>query len=564
MNWPRIPPYVWICLAPFASVWLAIHGQTARPAIPVFADTTKHSGVSFTHQSSPTSHKYLVEAMSGGVAMLDYDGDGWFDILFVNGAALKDPMAPGELPEKDAPRFWNRMYRNNGDGTFTDVTEKTGLKGDGFSMGVAAGDYDNDGHTDLYVTGVNRNTLYHNNGDGTFTDVTEAAGVRGSGWSTGAMFIDYDKDGLPDLVVARYLQWDFAMDIFCGFRKPGGRMYCHPDQFQPVSSQLFHNEGHGRFKDVSEAAGFAQHKGKGLGVAMEDFDHDGWPDVLIANDSMPQQLFRNKGNGTFEEVGVAAGMAYDSDGHTFAGMGADFADYDNDGWPDIFVNALGTQRYALFRNIKGVFDYVSDSTGVGSATILHSGWGAKFIDFDNDGWKDLFVAQGHVMDNIELTQPNLHYREAPLLLRNQAGKFVDVTTAAGAALRNATSSRGVAFGDLNNDGWIDMAINVNNGPAIVLENRGVPGNHWLTIDTTGTVSNRDGIGTRIRVVTESGKEQHAMVTAGSSYLSSSDKRAHFGLGPHREAKLVELRWPGGQIQRLEHVSADRILHVREP
>jgi hypothetical protein len=297
---------------------------------------------------------------------------------------------------------------------------------------------------------------------------------------------------------------------------------------------------------------------------MEDFDHDGWPDVLIANDSMPQQLFRNKGNGTFEEAGVATGMAYDSDGHTFAGMGADFADYDNDGWPDIFVNALGTQRYALFRNIKGVFDYVSDSTGVGSATMLHSGWGARFIDFDNDGWKDLFVAQGHVMDNIELTQPNLHYREAPLLLRNQAGKFADVTAAAGPALRNETSSRGAAFGDLNNDGWVDVAINVNNGPAVVLENRGVSGNHWLTIDTTGTRSNRDGIGTRIRVVTESAREQHAMVTAGSSYLSSSDRRAHFGLGPYREAKLVELRWPGGQIQRLEHVSADRILHVREP
>ena len=411
----------WIAVPVLTALALLITAQTARIPL-IFADTTGSSGVRFLHQSSPTSHKYLIETMSGGVALLDYDGDGFQDLFFVNGAALSDPMKPGESPDKSAPRYWNRLYRNNGDGSFTDVTEKAGVKGYGFGMGVAAADYDNDGRTDLYVTNLNGNILYHNNGDGTFSDVTEAAGVRGSGWATGAIFIDYDKDGLPDLAVARYLQWDFTMDIYCGLRKPGGRMYCHPDQFQPVSHLLFHNEGHGKFKDVSAESGIAAHKGKGLGIAMEDFDRDGWPDLLIANDSAPQQLFRNRGNGTFEEVAADAGAAYDSDGHTFAGMGADFADYDNDGWPDIFVNALGTQRYALFRNVKGVFDYVSDSTGVGAASILHSGWGTKFVDFDNDGWKDLFVAQGHVMDNVELTQPNLHYREAPLLLRNQRGK----------------------------------------------------------------------------------------------------------------------------------------------
>jgi hypothetical protein len=551
-----------------------IHGQIAGAGAGLFADISKSTGIHFLHQSSATSHKYLIETMSGGVAMLDYDGDGLLDLFFVNGAALRDPMPAHGRPDKSDPRFWNRMYRNNGNGTFTDVTEKTGLKGSGFGMGVAAADYDNDGHTDLYVTSLGGGTLYHNNGDGTFTDTTLAAGVGGSGWPTGALFFDFDKDGLLDLVVARYLEWDFSMDIFCGLRQPGGRMYCHPDQFQPASNLLFHNEGHGRFKDVSAKSGIARFQGKGLGVAMEDFDRDGWPDLLIANDSMPQQLFRNNGGGTFEEAGAGAGIAYDADGHTFAGMGADFSDYDNDGWPDIFVNALGTQRYALFRNVKGNFDYVSDSTGVGAATMLHSGWGTKFIDFDNDGWKDLFVAQGHVMDNIELTQPNLRYRESPLLLRNRAGKFVDVTAAGGPALRGAMAARGVAFGDLNNDGWIDMAINVNNGPAVILENRAVSGNRWLTIETIGTASNRDGIGTRIRVVTESGTgsasrgprlvAQYGMVSAGSSYLSSNDRRVHFGMGSNREAKLVELNWPSGRTQRLEHVSTNRTIQVREP
>jgi enediyne biosynthesis protein E4 len=559
----RLSQYGWVFLAALAPLTLLVYGQSVRTA-PLFNDVSKRSGVTFIHQSSATSHKYLIESMSGGAAMLDYDGDGWLDLFFVNGAALSDPMKPGEQSDKSSPRYWNRLYRNNGDGSFTDMTEKAGLKGYGFGMGVAAADYDNDGRTDLYVTNLNGNILYHNNGDGTFTDVTEAAGIRGGGWSAGAIFVDYDKDGLLDLAVSRYLEWDFSMDIYCGLRRPGGRMYCHPDQFHPVSHLLFHNEGHGRFKDVSGASGIAAHKGKGLGVAIEDFDRDGWPDLLVANDSMPQQLFHNKGNGTFEEVGMETGMAYDSDGNTFAGMGAEFADYDNDGWPDIFVNALGTQRYALFRNLKGVFDYVSDSTGVGAASMLHSGWGTKFVDFYNDGWKDLFVAQGHVMDNVELTQPNLRYREAPLLLRNRKGKFTDVTAETGAALRSEMSARGVAFGDLNNDGSIDMAINVNNGPAVIIENRGGSGNHWLTIDTIGTISNRDGIGTAVRVETESGPVLYAMASAGSSYLSSNDKRAHFGLGVSREAKLVELRWPSGRVQRLEHVAADRILHVREP
>jgi hypothetical protein len=541
---------------------MLIHAQP-RPAA-LFADVTKRSRVEFTSQTSATSRKYLIESMTGGAAVLDYDGDGRLDVFLVNGAAIKDPMPPGEQPDKSAPRYWNRLFRNNGDGTFTDVTEKAGVRGTGYGMGVAAADYDNDGHTDLYVTNFGGNTLYHNNGDGTFTDVTGDSGTAGSGWPAGALFIDYDRDGRLDLVVARYLKWNFSKDVWCGERKPGYRAYCHPDQFDPVSHLVFHNEGNGRFKDVSAQTHFAQYPGKGLGIAMNDFDRDGLPDIFIANDAVAQQLFRNRGDGTFEDVGLTTGAAFDSDGRAFSGMGTDFADYDNDGWPDIFANALATQRYSLFHNANGNFDYVSDTTRVGAASIQHSGWGTKFIDYDNDGWKDLFVGQGHVMDNIQLTQPQLRYLEPPLLLRNNKGSFIDVSADAGPAFRQPRAARGAAFGDLNNDGWVDVVLNCNNEPAAILENQGAGGNHWLTVDTVGTTSNRDGIGTQIRVATESGPEQYAMVTTGASYLSSSDKRVHFGIGSNREVKVLELTWPSGKVQKLENVPADRILTVREP
>jgi len=539
-----------------------IHAQPGLPAF--FSDVTKRSNVDFVNQSSPTSRKYPIESMTGGVAVLDYDGDGLPDIFLVNGAALTDPMPAGGQPAKSSPRFWNRLYRNNGDGTFTDVTEKAGVRGTGYGMGVAAADYDNDGHTDLFVTSLNGNTLYHNNGDGTFTDVTSRLGVGGSGWSTGALFIDYDRDGRLDLLVVRYVKWDFSMDIWCGERKPGARAYCHPDQFQPITYLLYHNEGAQGFKDVSSQTHIDQFPGKGLGVAMNDFDRDGWPDIFVANDSVAQQLFRNRGDGTFEEVALERGAAYDSDGRSFSGMGTDFADYDNDGWPDIFANALATQRYSLFHNAKGSFDYVSDSVGVGAASMQHSGWGSKFFDYDNDGWKDLFVGQGHVMDNIQLTQPQLRYLEPPMLMRNLKGRFADVSPAAGPAFRKPLAARGVAFGDLNNDGWVDVVINCNNGPAVILENQRVAANHWLLIDTIGTRSNRDGIGAQLRLVSESGAEQYAMVTSGSSYLSSNDKRVHFGLGRNQRAKLLEITWPSGAVQKLTDVAADQILKVREP
>jgi hypothetical protein len=536
----------------------------APPKAPpiTFADVTDRAKLGFLHRSSATTQKYLIESMSGGVAAFDYDGDGRLDVFFVNGAPIDDPMPADKQPDKSSELYWNRLYRNNGDGTFIDVTAKAGLQGTGYSMGVASADYDNDGRADLYVTGVGHNTLYHNNGDGTFTDVTAQAGVAGGGWSTGALFIDYDRDGLLDLIVSRYVEWDFSMNIWCGEHKPGYRAYCHPDQFQPISPLVYHNEGKGRFKEVSAAAGFAASKGKGLGIAMNDFDGDGWPDIFIANDAVPQQLFRNRGDGTFEEVAVARGAAYDADGRSFSGMGTDFADYDNDGWPDLFANALAMQRYAIFHNVKGMFDYVSGPTGIGAASAMHSGWGAKFVDLDNDGWKDLFVGQSHVMDNIQLSLPQVRYLESPLVMRNVAGKFLDVST--GGGIEKVRAARGAAFGDFNNDGRIDVVMNCNNQAAAFFENRTSNGNHWLMIETVGGTSNRDGIGTLIRVTANNGERQVAMVTTGGSYLSSSDKRVHFGLGANREVKLVELTWPSGKVQRLENVAVDRILKVREP
>ena len=478
---------------------------------PQFVDLTQRSKINFLNQASHTSRKYLPETMVGGVAMIDYNQDGLMDLFFVNGAELKDPMPSGTLPNKSDAKYWNRLYRNNGDGTFTEVTEAAGVKGEGFGMGVAVGDYDNDGFPDLYVTAVGSNNLYHNNGNGTFTDVTKSAHVQGSGWSAGAMFIDYDRDGLLDLFVSRYVTWDFSKDVFCGQTKPGFRAYCHPDQFPAITHLLFHNEGNGHFRDVSEESGIAKAPGKGLGVAFNDYDHDGWPDILVANDSVAQQLFHNLKNGKFEELGVAAGLAYDEDGNAFAGMGVDFADFDNSGWPGVFVNALAKQKYALFRNRLGSFEYISGRVGLGAASVAHSGWGAKFVDYDNDGWKDIFVAQGHVMDNIELTQPDVRYLERPMLLRNVPPVFTDVSTLSGPIFSRPLAARGAATGYLQNNGLVDIAINCNDQPPVLM---GISGNtnHWLLVDTAGTRSNRDGIGASIRITAADGTQQYGLVS----------------------------------------------------
>jgi hypothetical protein len=527
-----------------------------------FVDVTSSLGVRFQHLASHTSRKYLPETMGAGVALFDYDNDGRLDIFLVNGAPLSDPTAKGTAPQKRGPKHWNRIFHQKAGGTFEDVTEKAGLQGAGYGMGVAVGDYDNDGYEDLYVTALGGNKLYHNNGDGTFTDVTEKAGVAGSGWSTSAAWVDLDNDGLLDLVVLRYLQWDFE-DIWCGEHKEGFRSYCHPDIFQPIAPLVFHNDGNGHFSEVSQKIGLSK-PGKGLGIALADHDRDGKIDIFVANDSMVQFLYHNNGEGTFEEVGLASQVAVDGDGRTYAGMGVDFADYNNDGWPDLLITDLANQRYALYQNnADSTFTYSSFSTGLGRITMLHSGWGARFFDYDNDGWKDVIVAQGHDLDTVELNYPNLRYREPMLLMRGTGTGFVDVSAESGEVFGQAWLGRGLAIGDIDNDGRVDVVVSTNDGPAYVLRNQTPTQNHWLTLKLVGHRSNRDAIGAEVKVTTSKGG-QFATVSTAGSYLSSSDKRVHFGLGAAQMVQTVEIRWPSGILQKLNNIRGDQILQVDEP
>ncbi len=528
-----------------------------------FSDITAVSGLHFTGVADHTSRKYLIETMGSGVALFDYDNDGRLDIFLVNGAPIEDPTPKGTIPQKNGPKSWNRLYHQKADGTFEDATEKAGLHGVGYGMGVAAGDFDNDGYEDLYVTAYGGNKLYRNNGNGTFSDVTEKTGVGGSGWSTSAAWLDLDNDGLLDLVVLRYLTWDFD-DIYCGEHTKGGRAYCHPDTFRPISPLVFHNDGNGHFTEEAEKLGLSR-PGKGLGIAVADYDRDGHTDIFIANDSMVQFLYRNKGNGTFEEGGLLAQVAVDEDGQTYAGMGTDFADYDNDGFPDIVVDNLANQKYAIYRNTQdGAFAYVTPSSGLGQITLMHSGWGVRFLDYDNDGWKDLLIAQGHDLDTIEKTNPQLRYREPMLLMHNQSGKtFVDVSSKSGAVFEQRWVGRGLATGDIDNDGRVDAVVTTNGGAAYILHNESGGGNHWLTLHLTGHKSNRDAIGAVVKIEA-GGQAQFATVTTASSYLSSSDKRLHFGLGQASVVKQLEIRWPSGSVQTLKDVQPDQILKVEEP
>jgi hypothetical protein len=548
------------------SLLLCTSGNAASGPDLQFRDITRESKIDFTHENSATSNKYLIETMGGGVGLLDYDNDGRLDIFFTNGALLQDPMPDGKLPDKSSKKYWNRLYHQNADGTFTDVTERANLSGvpQGFySMGVAVGDYDNDGFEDIYVTGYGGNILYHNNGDGTFTDVTKKAGVGAGGWSASAGFFDYDNDGKLDLFVTRYLDWNFKTNRYCGEQRPGYRAYCHPDNYDGVTNILYHNNGDGTFTDVSEKAGIANSRGKGLGVAFADYDGDGFTDIFVANDSVQCFLYHNNGNGTFTEVGLLAGVGYNEDGKTFAGMGADFSDYDNDGFPDIFVTDLSNERYMLFRNNgDGTFRDVTNPSGLGGATLAFSGWSTHLFDYDNDGWKDLFVAQSHVMDTIEKTSANLRYLEPPLLLRNDKGHFAKV--AAGDPFEVAWAGRGAAFGDLDNDGDVDIVVSNVGEKAYVLRNDGGNAKNWIGIQTVGTKSNRDGIGARIKVVSASGLTQYFTVNTAVGYQSASDKRVIAGLGEDSLAKLIEVRWPSGIVQKLENLKARQYLKVVEP
>ncbi len=549
---------------PIACASVALFIATSGPDVH-FADVTRTAGIGFAHQNSATSNKHLLETMGGGVALLDYDNDGRLDVFLTNGAQIGDPMPDGRQPDKSDPKFWNRLYRQTPDGTFVDVTEKahlTGMPQNRYGMGAAVGDYDNDGFEDLYVTNYGANTLYHNNGDGTFTDVTARSGVAAAGWSASAGFFDYDNDGRLDLFITRYVDWGFQNNRYCGERKPGYRSYCHPDNYEGMTDLLYRNNGDGTFSDVSERSGIAKSVGKGLGVSFADYDNDGFVDIYVANDSVQSFLFHNNGDGTFAEIGLLAGVGFNEDGKTFAGMGVDFADYDNDGRPDIFVTDLSNERYRLFRqNPDGTFRDVTNSTGVGGATQLFSGWSTRFFDYDDDGWKDLFVAQGHVMDTIDKTAPNLKYLQSPLLLRNRSGQFEPVD--AGEALQQQWAGRGAAFGDLDNDGDVDIVLSNVGQSAVVLRNEGGNRNNWLQIRTVGTTSNRDGIGCRVKVVSASGATQYFTVTTAVGYLSASDSRLTVGLGRDSDA-LVEIRWPSGAIQRFGNARAGQVLTATEP
>ncbi len=554
------------------SMSLIANGQAApsKPA-PVpgkFVDVTQQKGIHFTAVASHTSHKYLLETMGSGVAMFDYDNDGLMDLFFVNGAPLEDPTPKGTIPQKKTSADWNRLYHQRKDGTFEDVTEKAGLKGVGYDMGVAVGDYDNDGYEDLYVTGYGGNHLYHNNGNGTFTDVTVKSGTGGdpnppNTWYTSAAWVDLDNDGLLDLVVLRYVKWDFE-DVYCGQRREGYRSYCHPDLFPPIAPLVYHNNGDGTFTEVSQKIGLGI-PGKGLGIAIADYDRDGKIDIAVANDSMPEFLFHNKGDGTFEETGLTAEIAVDSDGRTYAGMGIVFQDFDNDGWPDLIITNLANQKYALYKNNgDGSFTYDTYAAGLAQMTLLHSGWGIDFLDYDNDGLKDLLIAQGHDLDTVELSFPEIHYKEPMLLAKNMGnGSFVDVSKASGAIFSERWVGRGMAVGDFDNDGRLDAVVTTNGGPAYLLHNETPTSNHWLTLLLVGHKSNRDAIGASIKLTTSRGPQYWTVTTTGS-YLSARDKRAHFGLGSDTSAKSVEIHWPSGIVQTLKDVRGDHIQVVDEP
>ena len=521
-----------------------------------FVDITDKAGIDFRHINAATGQKYLVETMAPGCAFLDYDGDGYLDIYLVNGAPL-----PGYQSEV---RPANALYKNNRDGTFSNVTSEAGVEGSGYGMGAAVGDYNNDGFPDLYLTNYGSSLLYRNNGDGTFTETAEAAGVNNSAWGAGTAFFDYDNDGRLDLYVANYVDFRLENNVFCGVRSKY-RSYCHPDEFSGVPDVLYRNNGDGTFSDVGERAGIADPAGKGSGVVAADFNQDGYQDIYVANDAAPNFLYINRGDGTFEEIGTLAGAAYSSDGKAQSGMGAAVGDYDGDGYTDILATNLSNEGHTLYRR-EGADLFFSDVTfpsGVGRPSLLLTGWGAGFFDYDNDGDEDVLVANGHVMDDIELLNSSLKYLQPALLLENRLGSYVNVTSERGGALSTLRAGRGLALGDIDNDGDIDVLISGCNQRPALLRNEGGNRNHWLTIQAVGKNSNRDGIGVKVQL-TAGGKRQSKEIVAGGSYLSSHDRRLHFGLGANTVVERVEIRWPSGKSQVLEDIAADRVLRVEEP
>ena len=532
---------------------------SSEPRTPVtFTDVAGSAGIKFQHDNAASPEKYLIETMGSGCGWIDYDQDGLLDFYLVNGAAthVYSPNHP----------LRSALYRNNGDGTFTDVTGKAGVGAEGlFGMGVAVGDYDNDGFPDLFVLGYGRCILYHNNGDGTFTDATTRAGVENSGrWASSAAWFDYDNDGRLDLVIANYVDWSPERNFYCGDQGPGMRSYCHPDDFRGQPPTLYHNNGDGTFTDVSKSSGLGLKGNNGLGVVTFDYDNDGWQDIFIANDHMPNFLFHNNRDGTFREVGYAAGVAVSADGLFEAGMGTDAADATGGGRMDLTVTHLDMQLARFYQNLGDqTFDDATLRSKIGYATYHMSGFGTRFMDYDNDGARDLFIANGHVLDNIQRYHADTRYAEPKLMFRNNGhGVFENVSDRLGADFQLPRVSRGAAVADFDNDGDLDILVNNNGQAPQLLRNDGGNSNHWLEILLIGTRSNRDGVGARVKLSAGS-LVLYDQRKGGMSYQSAQDPRLHFGLGPHSNVDAIEIVWPNGSVTKLANLKSDQIIAVKE-
>jgi hypothetical protein len=522
-----------------------------------FTDVASRSHFSYKTNNNFTGRKYFPQPMCGGVAVLDYNNDGKMDIFFTNGAKLPEDVKTG-------PAYYNALLRNMGDGRFEDVALSAGLAGAtlGYSFGVAAADYDNDGNTDLFLANMGRNTLYHNNGDGAFTDVTVGSGLDNkpeNSISVGAAWFDYDNDGLLDLFVTNYTTWTPLTDRRC-VKDKATDAYCNPTVYTSIASRLYRNLGHGKFEDVTEASGIGTALGKGMGIAIADFNQDGKMDIFVANDTERNFLFINQGDGTFKEQGLLYGVAYDEQGHSVSGMGTDAKDYDNDGRVDIVYNDLMGEQFGLLRNQgRNAFDDVTRQSGIGNLSLPLSGWSIGFIDYNNDGWKDIYSANGDV-DYLKE-----HSRQHDSMFQNHEGKnFTDVSSEMGADFNFSGYQRGSAFVDLNNDGFMDIVVTSLGERPRILMNNGLTGYHWIMFDLRGHRSNRDGIGAMIKVITASGRTLYNHVTTSVGFMSSSDRRVHFGLGTESAIKDVEIRWPSGIVQHLDRPTADRIVKVEEP
>lgn len=522
-----------------------------------FADIAKQSSFSYRTNNDFTGRKYFPQPMCGGVAAIDYNNDGFMDLFFTNGAELPDL-------KKTTPAYYNCLLRNKGDGTFEDVTAAAGLSGVdlGYSFGVAVADYDNDGNEDIFICNAGRNALYHNNGDGTFRDVTNGSGLDrkpANVLSVGAAWFDYDNDGLLDLIVTNYTTWTPQTDKQC-LMDATREEYCSPTVYKNIESRLYHNLGHGRFEDVTEASGIGRALGKGMGISIADFNGDGMMDIFIANDTEPNFLFINQGNGTFKENGLDYGVAYNDQGHAVSGMGSDAKDFDNDGWVDIVYNDLSGQVFGLLKNDEGKsFSDATWATKLGPLSRSFSGWSIGFIDYNNDGWKDIYSANGDV-DDLRASS-----KQHDTMFQNVGGKsLIDVTAQMGPDFNFVGYQRGSAFVDLNNDGFMDLVVTSLGQKPRILMNNALVKNHWMLFDLRGHKSNRDGIGAAIKVTTASGRTLYNHVTTSVGFMSSSDRRAHFGLGAEIKIDHVEIRWPSGIVQRIEHPAVDQILKVEEP